>query len=189
MFTEADFRCPDESGWQPSHQVFRFFALPFFVCWLLIFFQPISKEDADLKKQLKSQLPIPKICSKLRGLGYTVSMSNDPGRFVCNYTYYHSLSTCVSEHERSIFLHCPPFDIVPENRQLDFIRSFILILASEVCTDISAQSWPVFFTDQKLWFKACSSGIMKRAHREISCSVVDKNTVLCSWLWTIKKIF
>ncbi len=96
--------------------------------------QPISSSSPDLKKQLKSDLPIPTLCSKLRRLGHSVSVSSDPGRFVCNFTYYHSLSSCVEEHERSIFVHCPPFESVPETRQLEFIRSLLLILASELCS-------------------------------------------------------
>ncbi len=97
------------------------------------FFQPISKEFNDIKKCLNSRLPLSKLCSKLRTLGYAVSTSNDPGRFVCNYTYYHSLSSCVRENENSIFIHCPPFEVVPEARQLAFVRSFMLVVASELC--------------------------------------------------------
>jgi pyrrolidone-carboxylate peptidase len=95
--------------------------------------QPISKESNDIKKCLNSRLPLSKLCSKLRTLGYAVSTSNDPGRFVCNYTYYHSLSSCVRESENSIFIHCPPFEVVPEARQLAFMRSFMLVAASELC--------------------------------------------------------
>ena len=53
---------------------------------------------------------------------HPVIVSTDPGRFVCNYTYYYSLTkTQHDEQVYSLFVHVPPFSVVPQEEQLKTI--------------------------------------------------------------------
>jgi pyroglutamyl-peptidase len=52
--------------------------------------------------------------------------STDPGRFVCNYTYFYSLDKFQSHSKTSsasysLFLHVPPFSISSKDSQLEFV--------------------------------------------------------------------
>ena len=63
-----------------------------------------------------------------------VVVSTDPGRFVCNYTYCISLDKSATQNHvgdeeqtayHSLFIHVPPFSVVPEDRQYDFVLQVI----------------------------------------------------------------
>uniref|UniRef100_A0A6U5ZUD9 Uncharacterized protein n=1 Tax=Guillardia theta TaxID=55529 RepID=A0A6U5ZUD9_GUITH len=114
-WNEADFRCPDERGWQPSKQ-------------------PIFSEDGPISQQMKSLLPIRRICSALRK-NFRVKISCDPGRFVCNWIYYCSLRSCRTEDPEgsdSLFVHVPPFSCIEEGEQLKFIHNLICQIATNL---------------------------------------------------------
>jgi len=100
---------------------------------------------------VETTLDLDDLCCRLRerdGDGddeAAVIVSADPGRFVCNYTYYLSLNRCRSVNDElrrddvenngvggggdntmrrrhhALFVHVPPFNVVSEGRQLDFI--------------------------------------------------------------------
>ncbi|CAI9092941.1 OLC1v1028316C1 [Oldenlandia corymbosa var. corymbosa] len=69
---EATFRCPDEMGWQPQQLA-------------------IVPGDGAISQARKTSCLIEEILEYLKKGGYDVMMSNDAGRFVCNFVYYHSL--------------------------------------------------------------------------------------------------
>ncbi|XP_061353600.1 uncharacterized protein LOC133298347 isoform X2 [Gastrolobium bilobum] len=69
---EATFRCPDELGWQPQ-QV------------------PIISEDGGISRTRETSFSLDAILKSLKKGAYDVMISDDAGRFVCNYVYYHSL--------------------------------------------------------------------------------------------------
>jgi len=77
-WNEADFRCPDERNWEPCHEL-------------------IIKE-ANIK-YLDTNFSINQICSDLEQKGHSCLVSEDPGRFICNYLYCSSLYDCT---ERTI---------------------------------------------------------------------------------------
>ena len=49
-------------------------------------------------------------------------VSEDPGRYICNYMYYKSL---VVSGGRSIFIHVPPYTIMPKHEQELLVESII----------------------------------------------------------------
>lgn len=107
-WNQADFRCPDQRGYQPVDQ-------------------PIVAENKE---------PSLSCCIDLRGAGeallergFPVELSTDPGRFICNYIYYQSLNMCNScRGIQSLFVHIPPFTAVPCEQQFTFIRALLEVL-------------------------------------------------------------
>ena len=62
--------------------------------------------------------------------GFNVAVSNDAGRFVCNYVYYHSLHHSAANGTQCIFVHVPPFDKIDCEQQLEFIATLLETLAT-----------------------------------------------------------
>uniref|UniRef100_A0A453AYG7 Pyrrolidone-carboxylate peptidase n=2 Tax=Aegilops tauschii TaxID=37682 RepID=A0A453AYG7_AEGTS len=56
--------------------------------------------------------------------------SDDAGRFVCNYVYYHSLRFAEQHGIKSLFVHVPLFSTVDEEVQIHFVASLVEALAS-----------------------------------------------------------
>ena len=76
----------------------------------------------------------------LADVPYPLNRVLEQGRFVCNYTYYHSLTSSTSRRcqevgvsETALFLHCPPFAHVPRDQQLRFVHALLTNLAAELC--------------------------------------------------------
>ena len=97
-YNEANFSIPDEKGFQPRNEKVIDFCDP----------------------TLTTSLNVDKIQMDL-GLDSFV-VSTDPGRFVCNYTYYCSLSKFQECNDiYTLFLHVPPFSVVPEEEQFQLV--------------------------------------------------------------------
>ena len=64
--TEADFRIPDQRGFQPRRA-------------------PIVEGVADCALRFRSALPLADLCRLLADRGFPVALSDDAGRFVCNW--------------------------------------------------------------------------------------------------------
>ncbi|XP_059648399.1 uncharacterized protein LOC132294523 [Cornus florida] len=109
-FNEATFRCPDEMGWKPEKV-------------------PVIPED-ELFQARETSLPVEGIFKALAEMGYEVMVSNDAGRFVCNFVYYHSLHFAEQNGIKSLFVHVPPFSIIDEETQMQFAASLLEVLAS-----------------------------------------------------------
>ncbi|KAL3620687.1 hypothetical protein CASFOL_035599 [Castilleja foliolosa] len=112
---EATFRCPDEMGWKPQKL-------------------PIVLADGEISRvrQLLVQtgLAVENISKSLAEMGFEVTTSNDAGRFVCNYVYYHSLRFAEQNGIKSLFVHVPLFSTIDEDTQMRFAASLLEILAS-----------------------------------------------------------
>ncbi|KAK6911678.1 Peptidase C15, pyroglutamyl peptidase I-like [Dillenia turbinata] len=108
---EATFRCPDEMGWKPQKV-------------------PIIPGDGELSRTRESSLPVEKITGALAKMGYDVVSSDDAGRFVCNYVYYHSLLFAEQNGIKSLFVHVPLFMTLDEETQMQFAASLLEVLAS-----------------------------------------------------------
>ncbi|KAL9234917.1 hypothetical protein vseg_009730 [Gypsophila vaccaria] len=108
---EATFRCPDEMGWKPQKV-------------------EIIPEDGEISRIRQSSLPVDEIAAALKEKGYNVMKSDDAGRFVCNYVYYHSLWFAEQNKTISLFVHVPLFSIIDEKTQLQFVASLLEVLAS-----------------------------------------------------------
>ncbi|KAJ0976440.1 hypothetical protein J5N97_018405 [Dioscorea zingiberensis] len=108
---EATFRCPDELGWKPQKT-------------------PIIPSDGDILQTRKTSLPVNEILKNLAAMGYDVALSDDAGRFVCNYVYYHSLRFADQQKIKSLFVHVPLFYTISEETQMKFVASLLELLAS-----------------------------------------------------------
>ncbi|WRX15120.1 Peptidase C15 [Theobroma cacao] len=66
----------------------------------------------------------------LKRMGYDVTISDDAGRFVCNYVYYHSLCFAEQKGHKSLFVHVPIFSKINEETQMQFAASLLEAIAS-----------------------------------------------------------
>nr|KJB82486.1 hypothetical protein B456_013G209000 [Gossypium raimondii] len=105
---EATFRCPDEMGWKPQKV-------------------PIIPADGGISR---TSLPVEEITKALAKKGFEVMTSDDAGRFVCNYVYYHSLRFAEQNGIKSLFVHVPLFLTIDEETQMKFAASLLEVLAS-----------------------------------------------------------
>ncbi|KAJ4960735.1 hypothetical protein NE237_020645 [Protea cynaroides] len=108
---EATFRCPDELGWQPQQL-------------------PIIPEDGGISRTRETSCSIDAIVKFLKKNGYDVAMSDDAGRFVCNYVYYRSLRYAEQKGHKSLFVHVPLFSRIDEDTQMKFAASILEAIAS-----------------------------------------------------------
>lgn len=108
---EATFRCPDEAGWQPQKEM-------------------IAKEDGSLSFSRVTSVPVEWIAEALRRMGFDVAVSDDAGRFVCNYLYYQSLRHAAATGAACLFVHVPSFASVDEGTQLRFVGALLQVLAA-----------------------------------------------------------
>ncbi|OMO78243.1 Peptidase C15, pyroglutamyl peptidase I [Corchorus capsularis] len=108
---EATFRCPDELGWQPEQH-------------------PIVAEDGGISRKQETTCSIEAILKVLKNKGYDVTISDDAGRFVCNYVYYHSLRFAKQKGHKSLFVHVPLFSRINEESQMQFVASILEAMAS-----------------------------------------------------------
>ncbi len=65
-YNDADFRVPDESGWQPR-------------C------EPIDGTIADTAFHHRTRFDLARLCDSLRAKQHAVRVSHSAGRFICNY--------------------------------------------------------------------------------------------------------
>ncbi|XP_042496573.1 pyrrolidone-carboxylate peptidase-like [Macadamia integrifolia] len=108
---EATFRCPDEFGWQPLQH-------------------PIIQEDGGISQTRETSCSVDAIVKFLKNKGFDVANSDDAGRFVCNYVYYHSLRYAEQKGHKSLFVHVPLFSRIDEETQMQFAASLLEALAS-----------------------------------------------------------
>ncbi|KAH7542912.1 uncharacterized protein LOC107411655 [Ziziphus jujuba] len=108
---EATFRCPDEMGWKPQKV-------------------PIIPADGGISRIRETSLPVEEITKALAKKGFEVMTSDDAGRFVCNYVYYHSLRFAEQNMIKSLFVHVPLFLTIDEETQMQFAASLLEVLAS-----------------------------------------------------------
>ena len=126
---EADFRIPDQQGWQPHGGA-------------ILADQPLFRETRVDLARVKARLDDE---AERRDCGWTVVESWDAGRYICNLAYFASLcrshqrteaaATAVAaaaasgvRHD-SLFVHCPPFEAIGEARQLDFLHTLLRVLS------------------------------------------------------------
>ncbi|KAK9935356.1 hypothetical protein M0R45_022460 [Rubus argutus] len=108
---EATFRCPDELGWQPQQF-------------------PIIDSDGGISRARETSCSIEAILKFLKKKGFDVVISDDAGRFVCNYVYYHSLRFAEEKGHKSLFVHVPLFSRIDEETQMRFVASLLEAIAA-----------------------------------------------------------
>jgi hypothetical protein len=158
-YNDATFRVPDEGGCMPDGE-----------CISLLRGGDDDDHDDhdddgveslahDWGRCVETTLDLDGLCDELRTRpdGEEVTVSADPGRFVCNYAYYLSLNRCRSindelrragktdrrrdgtvrahdatDRHHALFVHVPPFDAIPEGRQLAFIRRVMEVIERQL---------------------------------------------------------
>ncbi|KAL9187275.1 hypothetical protein ACHAXT_001378 [Thalassiosira profunda] len=128
-YNDATFRVADERGYQPKGES-------------ILEWNKIDDLSPEFGQCLNTTLDVHDICRELQKSDEAVVVSHDPGRFVCNYTYCLSLDRCQSTNNtvggdittqqtskgskaHSLFVHVPPFDVVPEDRQFEFVLTLM----------------------------------------------------------------
>ncbi|KAE8010361.1 hypothetical protein FH972_006736 [Carpinus fangiana] len=91
---------------------------------------PIIPEDGKVSHTRQTSLPVEDITKALANMGYEVMTSDDAGRFVCNYVYYHSLVFAEQNGTKSLFVHVPLFLTIDEETQMRFAAALLEVLAS-----------------------------------------------------------
>ncbi|KAK1413793.1 hypothetical protein QVD17_35576 [Tagetes erecta] len=110
-FNEATFSCPDELGWQPKRVL-------------------IVPEDGEITRIRETACFVDAILEFLNKIkGYDATLSDDAGRFVCNYVYYHSLRFAEHNGHKSLFVHVPPFSRINEETQMQFMAALLEAIA------------------------------------------------------------
>ena len=107
-YNDATFRCDDERGWRPAGE-------------------KISA-DSPFGAPSPTPLDVEAVAVKAKDLGFSVDVSDDAGRFVCNYLYY-----CSLERHPCVFVHVPSFDKIGLEDQLatlEVLRSGLLDAAA-----------------------------------------------------------
>lgn len=117
-YNQAKFRIPDMQGFQPNND-------------------PIFEEE-EVAACLRTSLNVDRLASSMENRLPEVStkVSTDPGRYVCNYVYCCSLYRFgkVDSSICSLFLHVPPFSVVPENTQLEYVSNLLEVLTELIAT-------------------------------------------------------
>ncbi|CAN6908382.1 unnamed protein product [Brassica oleracea] len=124
---EAHFRCPDQLGWQPQRL-------------------PIVAEDGNILKAKETSCSTESIFKSLKSKGFDVVLSDDAGRFVCNYVYYHSLRFAEQKGHKSLFVHVPLFSKIDEDTQMQFVL-FILSLIGLLTLTAYGAAAKMVYTD------------------------------------------
>ncbi|RYQ89797.1 hypothetical protein Ahy_B09g096256 isoform B [Arachis hypogaea] len=89
-----------------------------------------DSQSSSSNKIIWTSLPVEDITKALAKKGYDVMTSDDAGRFVCNYVYYHSLRFAEQNETKSLFVHVPLFFTINEETQMHFVASLLEVLSS-----------------------------------------------------------
>lgn len=119
---EANFRIPDAAGRQLKKEA-------------------ICVEDGGVEESITTHLPLDVIATRLEDLGHPCNLSDDAGRFLCNYIYYHSLKLSASMNGKqgkqmgrgntaSLFVHVPPFTTIAQPQQEKFLADLLKTIAA-----------------------------------------------------------
>jgi pyroglutamyl-peptidase len=139
-YNEATFRIPDERGYQPIGQP---------VCGGVGDSDDANDDDGvscRVGQTLYSPFDVPNLVQQLNATSAAeasavrASVSTDPGRFVCNYTYcysLHSFRDCANV--RCLFLHVPPLWVAPLQDQLRFVAGLMEALERTAMEDGAIQ--------------------------------------------------
>lgn len=109
---EMTFSVPDNAGFQPANE-------------------PIS-DNLPVGEGLRSDLDLEALCAEVQQRGFpTTAVSDDAGRYLCNYTLFTSLLGTQEESNLSaLFVHVPPLELSSAEETLDFATNLLNALCA-----------------------------------------------------------
>lgn len=114
-YNNMDFRIPDMAGYEPKE-----------VC---------IDPDLLLDYPRTTGFQLDGVLAQLKQEGFDVGISEDPGRYCCNYVYYQSLKRQAKmpcgRAKYSIFIHVPPFAAIDKDTQTRFVRRVVALLCAQ----------------------------------------------------------
>lgn len=113
-YNEADFRCPDNQGWQPKGQA-------------------IDESVGGRQQYITTTLPVPQLVRNCREKGFQVHASEDAGRFVCNWTFFQSL-LLTRNKGYAVFVHVPPEHTCSLDVLGEFAWTFLNAISAYIAT-------------------------------------------------------
>ena len=117
-YNNMDFRIPDDNGYQPE--------------------KVQIVEANELDDPICTNFNLEDVCAAMKEDGYQCEISEDPGRYLCNFIYYKSLQRQEtlghSGYKRSVFIHVPPFDVIDKETQISFVRRVLEELSRPTAT-------------------------------------------------------
>mmetsp|Transcript_16333 Transcript_16333/g.31712 ORF Transcript_16333/g.31712 Transcript_16333/m.31712 type:complete len:274 (-) Transcript_16333:380-1201(-) len=117
-YNEATFRVPDERGEKPNKEEIIPGGQPFLSCGF-----DLASLCSELRKALEGTV--------------NINVTDDPGRFVCNYVYYSSLS----RHGANVlFVHVPDFSTVNLSSQMAVIERILEMIPNYRLSEIYRQN-------------------------------------------------
>ncbi|GAX76722.1 hypothetical protein CEUSTIGMA_g4169.t1 [Chlamydomonas eustigma] len=115
-YNTANFRVQDERGWAPQNE-------------------RIDK-SLPLNASIGTNMPLQDVLKDLRQQGFDVELSVDPGRFVCNYLYWSSLSASLARRASScVFIHVPTAEACSEEQ----LQKFAMCALESIAATCSAK--------------------------------------------------
>mmetsp|Transcript_5694 Transcript_5694/g.8859 ORF Transcript_5694/g.8859 Transcript_5694/m.8859 type:complete len:379 (+) Transcript_5694:425-1561(+) len=108
-FNEATFGLPDERGNTPNKE-------------------KVVEEDVQ---ERWTTIDGDRLASDLAKEGHPFVATADPGRFICNYTLYHSLH----KHKHAIFVHIPLFENIPQAVQKESLEALFKRIGNYIIAD------------------------------------------------------
>lgn len=117
-YNNMSFRCEDERGYSPMEVAIN--------------------ESCTLDEPLKTAFDVHQICENLQESGIVsqqeLTTSQDPGRFLCNYVYYRSLThkSALCQTRNALFIHVPSEEVIPLQRQVQIIQEILKALIQHI---------------------------------------------------------
>lgn len=126
-YNNMDFRIPDMCGDEPKMQCID--------------------EGLILDYPRSTGFDLDDLINILQKEGFNVAISDDPGRYCCNYIYYKSLLRqdnieSKKGEKRSIFIHVPPFSVIDKDTQIAFVRRVVSLLCKPDAMISSSNKYP-----------------------------------------------
>lgn len=88
-------------------------------------------QDGDVGRCLRTPFVLAPLRDRLRTLGVPCELSTDPGRYICNFTYYNSrrladeLRRTLGVRVHVLFVHVPSFQCIAQEQQVDHLATLL----------------------------------------------------------------
>ena len=112
-YNNMTFRVPDNLGDQPIDQCIT--------------------NNLNFNEKLETEFNLDLLFNQLQSERFNCCISDDPGRYLCNYIYFQSLLR-TEGNKYVLFIHVPPAEIISIDDQIKFIERCVELLIEQVST-------------------------------------------------------